>query len=193
MLGLKLVHFCKRAPGYKKTQQDGWWWSGAYSCIVRRSIVSQIMFSHLWKWNYDKIQMGAELGHGYHDHYNGVIMSAMTSQITSLTIVYSTIYSGADQRKHQSSTPLAFVRGIHRWPVNSPHKGPVTRRIFPFDDVIMIMRPRLPADTVLSTDYNFWRVFKVPWVKILQSGACSMYDFLKFKLGGNLVLFSSTE
>ena len=55
----------------------------------------------------------------------------------SLTIVYSSIYSGADQRKHQSSASLAFVRGIHRWPVNSPHKGPVTQKMFPFDDAIM--------------------------------------------------------
>ena len=57
-------------------------------------------------------------------------MSAMTSQITSLTIVYSAVYSGADQRKHQSSASLAFVREIHRWPVNSPHKWPVTRIFF---------------------------------------------------------------
>ena len=70
-------------------------------------------------------------------HYNDVVMSAMASQITSLTIVYSTVYSGTDERKHQSSASLAFVRGIHRWPVNSPHKGPVTRKMFPFDDVIM--------------------------------------------------------
>ena len=69
--------------------------------------------------------------------YNNVIMSAMASQITNLTIVYSTVYSGADQRKHQSSASLAFVRGIHRWPMNSLHKGPVTRKMFPFDDVIM--------------------------------------------------------
>ena len=61
----------------------------------------------------------------------------MASQITSLAIVYSTVYSGADQRKHQSSASLAFVRGIHQSPVNSSHKGPVTRKIFPFDDVIM--------------------------------------------------------
>ena len=72
-----------------------------------------------------------------HDHYSDVIIGAMASQITSLTIVYSTIYSGADQRKHQSSASLAFVRGIHRWPVNSPHKGPVTCKMFPFDDVII--------------------------------------------------------
>ena len=70
-------------------------------------------------------------------HYDDVIMTAMASQITSLTIVYSIVYSGTDQRKHQSSASLAFVRGIHRGPVNSPHKGPVTRKMFPFDDVIM--------------------------------------------------------
>ena len=70
-------------------------------------------------------------------HYNDVIMSAIASQITSLTIVYSIVYSGAYQTKHQSSASLAFVRGIHRWPVNSPHKWPVTRKMFPFDDVIM--------------------------------------------------------
>ena len=70
-------------------------------------------------------------------HYNDVILGAMVSQITSLTIVYSTVYLGADQRKHQSSASLAFVLGIHRWPVNSPHKRPVTRKMFPFDDVII--------------------------------------------------------
>ena len=70
-------------------------------------------------------------------HYNDVIMGAMAYLITSLTIICSAVYSGADQRKHQSSASLAFVRGIHRWPVNSPHKGPVTRKIVPFDDVIM--------------------------------------------------------
>ena len=64
-------------------------------------------------------------------------MSTIASQITSLAIVYSTVYSGAGQRKHQSSASLAFVWGIHRGPVNSPHKSPVTRKMFPFDDVIM--------------------------------------------------------
>ena len=47
-------------------------------------------------------------------HYNDVIMGAIASQITSLTIVYSTVYSGADQSKHQSSASLAFARGNHR-------------------------------------------------------------------------------
>ena len=70
-------------------------------------------------------------------HYNDVIMSKIASQITCLTIVYSTVYPGADHKKHQSSASLAFVRGIHRRPVKSPHKGPVTRKMPPFDDVIM--------------------------------------------------------
>ena len=50
---------------------------------------------------------------------------------------YSTVHSGANQRKHQSPISLAFVREIHRWPVNSPHKWRVTRKMFPSDDVII--------------------------------------------------------
>ena len=57
------------------------------------------------------------------DHYRDVIISAMASQTTSVSIVYSIVCWGVDQRKHQSSAPLAFVRGIHRWPVNSPVTG----------------------------------------------------------------------
>ena len=72
-------------------------------------------------------------------HYSDAIMGAMASQITSLTTVYSTVYSGVDQRKHQISASLAFVRGIHRWPVNTPHKWPATRKRIPFDDVIMCL------------------------------------------------------
>ena len=64
-------------------------------------------------------------------------MSAMASQITGVSIVHSTLCSGANQRKYQSSASLAYVRGIHRSPVNSSHKGPVTRKMLPFDDVIM--------------------------------------------------------
>ena len=78
-------------------------------------------------------------------------MSAMASQITSRTIVYSALYSGADQRKNQSSASLAFVRGIHRWPANFPHKGPVMRKMFPFDGVIIdsvIRGPRTSASTI---------------------------------------------
>ena len=68
-------------------------------------------------------------------------MSVMLSQITGASVVYSTVCSGTDQRKQQSSSSLAFVSGIHRWPMNCPHKGPVTvvtRKMFPFDDVIKV-------------------------------------------------------
>ena len=74
------------------------------------------------------------------NNYSDVIISTMASQVTGVSVDYSSVCSGADQRKHQSSTSLAFVMGIHRWPVNSLHKGPVRRKMFPFDDVIMLMK-----------------------------------------------------
>ena len=64
-------------------------------------------------------------------------MGAIASQITSLTIVYSTVYSDADQRKHQSFNSLACVIGIHQGPMNSLHKRLVTPKMFPFDDIII--------------------------------------------------------
>ena len=84
-------------------------------------------------------------------NYGDVIMGAIASQIISHTIVYSTVYSDADQREHQSSASLAFVRGLHRGPVNSPHKWPVTRKMFPFDDVIM---QYLNGDYIMPKDRN---------------------------------------
>ena len=77
-------------------------------------------------------------------HYSSIKMGARTSQTTGVSIVYCTVCSGVDQRKLQSSASLAFVREIHRWRVNSPHKGTVTRKILLFDDVIMdsVSRPR---------------------------------------------------
>ena len=76
--------------------------------------------------------------HSKSTHYSDIIMGAMASQITSLMIVYLTVHSGADQRKYQSSASLAFVLGIHQWLVNSLHKWPVTQKMFPFDEVIML-------------------------------------------------------
>ena len=71
-------------------------------------------------------------------HHSDVIMSMMAFQITGVSIVCSTVCSGAGHKIHQSSASLAFVRGIHRSLVDSPHKGTVTRKMFPFDDVIML-------------------------------------------------------
>ena len=95
-------------------------------------------------------------GHNQLNYYNDVIMGVMASQTTSFTIVYSTVYLGADQRKHQSFASLAFVQGIHRWPVNSPHKWPVTRKMAPFDDVIMY------KNTYFAPAWEFPRCFHFP-------------------------------
>ena len=65
-------------------------------------------------------------------------MSAMVPQVTGVSSVCPTVGSSAVKRKHQSSASLAFVRVIHRWPVNSPHNRPVTRKMFPFDDVMNV-------------------------------------------------------
>ena len=85
-------------------------------------------------------------GYAVHSDYNDVITSAMASRITGVLIVYSTVRSGADQRKHQSTAFSGFSRGEftgHRW---IPHaKGPVTRKLFLFDDVIMWVRYKMMA------------------------------------------------
>ena len=100
------------------------------SVISRINNVQSFQYNDIFVWRRKRF-------HTY--HYADVIMTTIAPQITSRTIVYSTIYSGADQSKHQSSASLAFVWGVHRGPVNSPHKWPVTRKIFPFDDVIMFL------------------------------------------------------
>ena len=106
-------------------------------------------------------------------HYSDVIMGAIASQITSLTIVYSIDYSDANQRKHQGSASLAFVRGIHRGPMNSPHKWPVTRKMSPFDDVITwaagVVHPKRAATRNKTTDRHFaWRRRRPRWNRKTQ-------------------------
>ena len=64
----------------------------------------------------------------------------MASLITGVSFIYAVVWSGADDRNHQSSASLVCVQGIHQSPVNSPHKGPVTRKMFPFDNVIVILK-----------------------------------------------------
>ena len=98
-------------------------------------------------------------------HYRDAIMDTMASQITSLMVVYSTVYSGADQRKHHSSTSLAFERGLHRGPVNSPHRGSVTRKMFPFDDVIMEIS--LKPDIIYSIQTFVFDTLYSPYISSL--------------------------
>ena len=70
-------------------------------------------------------------------HYDDVRMGAIASQITSLAIVYSAFYSGVYKKKTSKLRVTGLCVGNSPGPVNSPHKGPVTRKMFPFDDVIM--------------------------------------------------------
>ena len=116
MLGLKSIHVSKRAPEWSEWSLGRVWWK--VSEESRNPITNKIL---------NPMTL----------HYSDVIIGAMASQIPSLTFVYSTVYSDADQRKHKSTAALAFVRGIHRWPVKSPHKWPVTRKMPSFGDVIM--------------------------------------------------------
>ena len=108
-------------------------------------------------------------------------MTTMASQITSLTVVYSTIYSDADQSKHQSSASLAFVWGIHRGPVNSPHKWPVKRKMYPVDDVIMFRVPlfsyrcTLTHEKPVQRDNGCW----IPHMMVGRIGRPMQYDFHK--------------
>ena len=112
----------------------GIWGIGSIITVPFGIGIARITYQNMWACVIMK-KMVLFLWH----HNDDVVIRAMASQITSLTIVYLTVYSGADQRKHQSSASLAFVWGIHQWPVNVPHQGPVTRKKFPFDDVIMTL------------------------------------------------------
>ena len=117
-------------------------------------------------------------------YYSDVIMSAMTSQITSLTIVYSTIYSGVDQRIHESSVSLAFVRGNHRWAMNSPHKGRVRRKMFTFDDVIIgkinVIFSHFPgnhAQLITRKTYSIKPGYPIIEMPQIRSSRCNYYIY----------------
>ena len=164
MLGLKLIHVSKKQPRFPNsgatlsvdmglTAHDtfhiflaisGLNFDGSYDIIQNNSSdVPKRMFCGL--------------------HYSDTLMSMQASQITSLIIVYSSVCSGVDQIKHQSSTSLAFVRWIHWWPVNSLHKGPVTRKIFPIWCVIMItllivQTERLYGEKLPQQKWCYWQI-----------------------------------
>ena len=110
-------------------------------------------------------------------------MGAKAYQITSFTFVYSTVYSDADQRKHQSSASLAFVWGIHTGPVNSPHKWPVTRKMFPFDDVI------IKFDDVIIWENEINRRHTIPTAVCIQQVVdfTGCYKIGKWQLFDHLV------
>ena len=97
-----------------------------------------------------------------HTYYSDVIIGAIASQVTNLTTVCSTVYSGADKRQHQSSASLAFVWGIQQWPVNSMNKGPVMRKMFPIDDVIIFLSDGRDQSKVCYFEVHFALVAMLP-------------------------------
>ena len=108
-------------------------------------------------------------------HYSDVIIGAMASQITSVSIVYSTVSSGADRRKHQSYASLTLAREIDRGTVNSPHKWPLTRKMFPFDDVVIDNW----SDSLMYVWCNFsYKPYLQQW---FNSTAIDVLNFLTFE------------
>ena len=124
-------------------------------------------------------------------HYSDVIMGVMASHITGASIVYSTVCSGADHRKHQSSASLTFVRGkFHLWLVNSPHKGPVTWKMFPFDDVVTTLHEHCELDHYcMARVMNGISLFRFQAVTYLLSEL----DKLTFKYEQNYLLITLPE
>ena len=107
----------------------------------------------------------------------------------SSAIVCSTVDSGPDQRKHQSYASLAFVRGIHRGPVNSPHKSPVTRKMFPFDDVIMDS-----CDSIVIVKLAWWLL--LAWClfdNVARSETCPLVWFVFVGTGVILKMYGPSQ
>ena len=108
-------------------------------------------------------------------HYSDVIMSAVASQMTGVSINCSTVYSGRST-KYQSTASLVSVRGIYRSPVASPHKGPATQKMFPFDDVIMISRECCIQSTLCCVMVCLF--ISVP--KVYFTGSVAIKQLLQF-------------
>ena len=109
---------------------------------------TETKWATFWNEIFKLIFLNDNVWNFYLNHYSDVIMSAIASQITGVSIVYSTVCSCADQRKHQSSASL----DLHRWPVISPHKGPAARKISPFDEVIIFTEICLQGSLPHSPD-----------------------------------------
>ena len=116
-LDKQMICFCLISADFTNMIQGFRHWD---SHVIQRNILENTKYKEMWLV-----------------HYNDVIMSAMASQITSFYDCFLHRLFGRRSKKTSSSASLAFVRGIHRSPMNSPNKGPV-RPMFPLDDVIML-------------------------------------------------------
>ena len=104
------------------------WWKTILSRYTRGKVSSLMLYvTYSWQWHFEY----CSLWQWRHNQRDGV------SKHQPYDCLLNRLFRRRS-RKHQSSASLAFVRGVHRWPVNSLHKGPATRKMFPFDDVIML-------------------------------------------------------
>ena len=119
-------------------------------------------------------------------HYSDLIMSAMASQITGIATVCSTVCSGADQRKHQSSASLAFVRGNPPVTSGFPHIGPVTWKMLPSDDIILNHSEGLCNNRQNVLTILFCHKIYLQWIFLLVLFTDLCLDkFLIFPILGN--------
>ena len=136
--------------------------------IMASQITSNLLFVQQFVQTYNKKDMRIPQSWPFNSphegkHYSDVIMGIVASQVTSISVVCLTVCSSTDQRKHQSSTSLTFVRGIHHWLVNSPQKGSVMPKMFPFDDVVMWSRKHLSWRHVQEKLY-------IPAIRTIDNG-----------------------
>ena len=152
---------------------ENWWWLALE--------ISAYLYLHKCTYKACAFHPSLILFHGLIlglSHYIDVIMITMASQITSLTIVYSTVCSGADIKQHQGSALLAVVREIHRWPANSLHKGQITRKMFLFDDVIMKIAWRFWTHTCVTKET---KPFFKTYISYITRDEIILYSFYILK------------
>ena len=119
----------------------------------------------IWRLQWLPKQKIEQCSHPY--HYSDVIMNTMASQITGVSTVCSNFCSCADQRKHRISASLAFVRGIHWWPVDSPHKWPVTRKVF------QLMRSSCDCGVFLLAFNAYFPGSLLTWSNMIRTSTCT--------------------
>ena len=120
-------------------------------------------------------------------HYSDVTTSLMASQNTSNSTVHSTICLSQHKKKHQRVRYWPFVMGIHRWPVDSPHKGPVMWKVFPLCDIIMCdglssVRPMSSCTNGISESANAFILNIIVWKDLFQITAGNNIKHFHYRL-----------
>ena len=186
----------RRTPRYSDPELFFWQSINIWSCYLTVWIVSDIT-RNIGLWYHDCLVYYVIFYCQYRCTMCGSVMQTkshlrkllymqdthmlitIASQITDISIIYSTVCSGADQGKIQSSASLAFVRGIHRWPVISPQKGSVTRKMFPFEGVIMKVNFATILDSIYAeTTVKFqsdWTVWNSDTVSFIFRAICGPF------------------